>query len=327
MLRLPAFEYLAPQSVSEAVSLMASHGTEAMYVAGGTDLYPNMKRRQFEPKTLIGLRGLRELRGVRRNGELRIGAGVTLTQLAAHPDVQREYPALATAAGLVSTPQLRNMGTYGGNLCLDTRCNYYNQTYFWRKAIGFCMKKDGDICLVAPGSPRCWATSSTDTAPVTIALGAQVRLIGPHGDRLMPASALYRDDGMQYLAKTPGEILTEIVIPPCEGLKSIYLKLRRRGSFDFPILGVAVALRQDADGAVSYAKIVMAAVQSHPLECIDAEQMLIGQRLTHDLIAAVAQAAYKPAKPLDNTDMAHGYRKKMARVYVERALSTLAAQA
>lgn len=327
MLRLPAFEYLAPQSLSEAVSLMASHGTEAMYVAGGTDLYPNMKRRQFEPKTLIGLRGLRELRGVRANGELRIGAGVTLAQLAAQPDVKRAYPALATAAGLVSTPQLRNMGTYGGNLCLDTRCNYYNQTYFWRKAIGFCMKKDGDICLVAPGSPRCWATSSTDTAPVTIALGAQVRLVGPHGDRLIPASALYRDDGMQYLAKTPDEILTEIVIPPSEGLKSIYLKLRRRGSFDFPILGVAVALRQDGDGTVSYAKIVMAAVQSFPLECIEAEQMLIGQKLTPELIAAVAQAAYKPAKPLDNTDMAHGYRKKMARVYVERALSTLAAQA
>src|SRR5262249_21272156 len=154
---------------------------------------------------------------VRKNGELHIGAGVTLTQLAAHPEVQREYSALATAAGLVSTPQLRNMGTYGGNLCFDTPCNYYNQTYFCCQAVGFCMKKDGDICLVAPGSSRCWATSSTDTAPVTIAMGAQVRLIGPNGDRVIPASALYRDDGIQYLAKTPDEILTEIVIPPSEG--------------------------------------------------------------------------------------------------------------
>jgi 4-hydroxybenzoyl-CoA reductase subunit beta len=326
MLRLPPFTYLSPKNLGEAVRMIGEHGADAMFVAGGTDLYPNMKRRQFEPKIVIGLRRLPELKRLSNGSGLTVGAGITLTHLTNQPDVQKSYPALAMAAGLVSTPQLRNMGTYGGNLCLDTRCNYYNQTYFWRKSIGFCMKKDGDICLVAPGSSRCWAASSTDTAPVTIALGASVRLVGPRGERVLSASDLYNDDGIQYLKKAPDEILTEVMIPPADGLKSVYLKLRRRGAFDFPILGVAVALRYAADGTISYAKIVMAAVQTHPLECHEAEQMLLGHKLTSDLSEAVAQAAYKPAKPLDNTDMAHGYRKKMSKVYVERALQMLAAQ-
>src|SRR5438045_2326550 len=176
------------------------------------------------------------------------------------------------------------MRTIGGNLCVDTRCNYYNQSFAWRKAIGFCMKKDGDICLVAPGSPRCWATSSTDTAPITIALDAQLRLVGPEGERVIPAHALYRDDGIDYLAKSPSEVLSEVMLPPADGLQSIYLKLRRRGAFDFPILGVAVALRFTEDGIIRYAKIVMAAVQSYPMECSDAERLLLGQRLTPELI-------------------------------------------
>src|SRR6267142_6387016 len=236
MIRLPPFAYLAPTTLAAAARLMAEHGRDAMLVAGGTDLYPNMKRRQFEPKVLVGLRGLRELRGVRGSaaGGFTIGAGTTLSALAAHRDIVREWPALATAAGLVSSPQLRNMGTIGGNVCVDTRCNYYNQSYEWRKAIGFCMKKDGDICLVAPGSSRCWAVSSSATAPVLWSLGARVRLHGPEGERTIPVAALFHDDGIQYLAKRADEILTEVVLPSSEGWRSIYLKLRRRGSFAFP---------------------------------------------------------------------------------------------
>ncbi len=326
MLRLPPFTYLAPKSLAEALHLFQEHGSDAMFVAGGTDVFPNMKRRQFEPKVVIGLRHVPELKtfSALHGDDFTIGASTTLTQLANNAAVRSVHPALATAAGSVSTPQLRNMGTYGGNLLLDTRCNYYNQTYFWRKSIGFCMKKDGDICLVAPGSPRCWAASSTDTAPVTIALDARVRLVGVNGERVIHARELYNDDGIAYLNKAPDEILAEIIIPPADGLRSIYLKLRRRGSFDFPILGVAVALRMDAGGVVRHARIVLAAVQSYPVECHDAEHVLVGQRLTPELIESVAQAAYKPAKPLDNTDMAHGYRKKMSRVYVTRALQQLA---
>jgi 4-hydroxybenzoyl-CoA reductase subunit beta len=325
MMRLPPFTYLAPKTVSDAARLLGEHGADAMIVAGGTDLYPNMKRRQFEPKVLVGLGAIGELHGVRGSAHrgVSIGPMTTLTAVSRHADVARHYPALATAAGLVSSPQLRNMGTIGGNVCVDTRCNYYNQSYEWRKAIGFCMKKDGDICLVAPGSPRCWAVSSSDTAPVLWSLGAQVRLIGPDGERTVPVAALYRDDGIEYLAKRRDEILTDIVLPPADGWRSRYLKLRRRGSFDFPVLGVAVNTRMEGD-VVSEARIVLGAVASLPREARPAADSLIGQRLTPEIIARAADLAAGPAKPLDNTDYAHFYRKKMTRVFVTRALRSLA---
>ena len=325
MMRLPPFKYLAPVSVTDAVKLLSDHGPDAMPVAGGTDLYPNMKRRQFEPKVLVGLRGIRDLVGIRGTGRkgIAIGAGTTLTATSHHAEIARHYPALATAAGLVSTPQLRNMGTLGGNVCVDTRCNYYNQSYQWRKAVNFCMKKDGEICLVAPGSPRCWAVSSSDTAPALWSLGATVTLVGPAGARVMPISALYRDDGIEYLAKRPEEIITEISIPPADGMRSVYLKLRRRGSFDFPVLGVAVTLTMDSD-VVRQARIVLGAVASLPREAAEASALLTGQRLTTDLIEEVATRAARPSKPLDNTDLTHPYRKKMTRVFVVRALRRLA---
>jgi 4-hydroxybenzoyl-CoA reductase subunit beta len=325
MMRLPPFTYLAPVSVTDAVKLMADHGPEAMLVAGGTDLYPNMKRRQFEPSVLVGLRGIRDLIGVRgsANAGMTIGAGTILTAVSEHAEIARSYPALAMAAGLVSSPQLRNMGTIGGNVCVDTRCNYYNQSYQWRKAVNFCMKKDGEICLVAPGSHRCWAVSSSDTAPVLWSLGATVRLVGPEGERVIPISALYQDDGIQYLSKQPGEVVTEIVLPPAEGWRSTYLKLRRRGSFDFPVLGVAVALRMEGD-TVKEAAITLGAVASQPRPAPDAAALLVGQRLSPELIERVAEAAYRPSKPLDNTDLTHPYRKKMTRVFVARALKGLA---
>ena len=325
MLRLPQFEYLAPKNIDDAIKFLNEHD-DAMLVAGGTDLFPNMKRRQMTPKFVIGLNGLNELRGVQNGNGFIIGAGTTLTQLSNHPTIQQSYPALTIAAGLVSTPQLRNAGTLGGNLCLDTRCNYYDQTYFWRKAIGYCMKKDGDICLVAPGGNRCWAISSTDCAPVVVALGARVRLVGPKGTREIPAADLYRDDGMEYLSKARDEILTEIILPPAEGLKSTYLKLRRRGSFDFPMLGVAAALRLAPNGIVEQARIVLGAIASHPVESVDSEKILVGQKLTAEVIEAAAEAAYKSAKPMDNADGSYAWRKKMVRVYVARALEQIANQ-
>jgi 4-hydroxybenzoyl-CoA reductase subunit beta len=325
MMRLPPFTYRPARTVSEAVATLGEHGTDAMLVAGGTDLYPNMKRRQFEPKVLVGLGSVAELRGVRGSARegFTVGAGTTLAALARHPEIVRHYPGLATAAGLVSSPQLRNMGTIGGNLCVDTRCNYYNQSFPWRKAIGFCMKKDGDICLVAPGSPRCWAVSSSDTAPVAWSLGATVRLAGPAGERVVPAEALYRDDGIQYLAKQPNEVLTDLLLPPADGRRSAYLKLRRRGSFDFPVLGVAVSVRLDGD-TVREARIVLGAVASQPREATKASAALVGQRLTPETIDATAELAAGPSRPLDNTDFTHPYRKKMTRVFVARALRRLA---
>ena len=325
MMRLPPFTYLAPVSVGDAVKLMADHGPEAMFVAGGTDLYPNMKRGQFEPSVLVGLRGIRDFAGVSGSPKtgLSIGAGTTLSDVSSRAEIASHYPGLATAAGLVSSPQLRNMGTLGGNVCVDTRCNYYNQSYEWRKAVNFCMKKDGDICLVAPSSKRCWAVSSSDTAPMLWSLGASVKLAGPKGERVIPISALYQDDGIQYLHKQPGEVVTAIALPPADGWRSTYLKLRRRGSIDFPILGVAVALRMDGE-TVTEAAITLGAVASQPRPAPAAAALLVGQRLTPELIDSVADAAFKPSKPLDNTDLTHPYRKKMTRVFVARALRQLA---
>ena len=325
MLRLPPFRYLAPCDVEQAVHMLAQRGEEAMLVAGGTDLYPNMKRRQFTPPVLIGLRAIQSMKIIGGSPEqgLRIGAGVTLSTLANHPLIQRYYPALATAADSVSTPQLRNMGTIGGNLLLDTRCNYYNQTEFWRHSIGYCKKKDGDVCPVAPGSPRCWAISSADTAPVLVSLGAQVRLVSERDERVLPVHELFRDDGMNPYTIDRDELLTDILLPPANGWRGAYLKLRRRGSFDFPILGVAVALRFNDDETVADARLILGAVASHPVEANEAAAQLLHQPLTRELIDAVAVSAAKRAKPLDNADLTINYRKQVTPIFVRRALEQL----
>jgi len=321
MLRLPEFRYLAPSSVDEAATLLAEHDPTAMVVAGGTDLYPNMKRRQQEPSVVIGLRGVRELRGIiQTDGVVRIGATTPLDDVATHALVRDHLPALATAAALVSTPPLRRMGTLGGNLCLDTRCTYYDQNYHWRKSIDFCMKKDGAICWVAPNSPRCWAVSSSDTAPVAVALRARLTLRSARGERTIEAGDFFRDDGIDYLTRRPDEIVCSIEVPLHDGWHMTYEKLRRRGSFDFPILGVAAAVKL-TDGVVEDARLVLGAVGSSPVDQSHLASPLIGTHPTREAIRAVATEAYKGARPLDNTDLNYAWRKKMARVYVERALA------
>ena len=324
MLRLPPFRYLAPRTAAEAARILADNGPEAMAVAGGTDLYPNMKRRQFTPKVLVGLRGLAGAAEIHANGDLRLGALATLTDVAVSPVVSLRWPAVARSAGLVSSPPLRNAGTIGGNLCVDTRCNYYNQTEFWRASIGYCMKKDGDICLVAPGSKVCWALSSSDTAPVMIALGAEVTLVGTDGERRIPASALYGPDGIAYLSKKPEEILTAIHVPDRAGWSMTYRKLRRRGSIDFPILGVAAAARLGTGRVVEEARIVLGAVHTSPVAATDAEAFLRGKVLDNETIEMAAGIAYQPAKPVDNADLSYAWRKRMARIEVARALRELA---
>ncbi len=322
MLRLPLFEYVAPKTVEEAVALKRKHGAKAMYVAGGTDLFPKMKRRQMEPSILIGLSDISELRQFSNGQGVTIGAGLTLTAVAHHPQLQAQYPALTQAAALVSSPQLRNVGTIGGNLCVDTRCTYYDQTFEWRQALGFCLKKDGDICWVAKSSPKCLAVSSSDTAPVAVALGAKVRLVGPEGERTIPVEALYQNDGQFYLTKSPEELLVSIYLPPRDGWRMAYVKLRRRGTIDFPILGVAAALKLTEDGVCLEGRMVLGAVSSQPI-ILDAlvQDMLIGQKLTPALIDKFAQKAYRPAKPMDNTDMNLSYRKKVSRVFIARTLN------
>src|SRR5436190_766253 len=265
MMRLPPFRYVAPRTAREAARLLADHGPEAMAVAGGTDLFPNMKRRQFTPKVLVALRNLEEASGLRANGGLDVGALATLSDVAASPVVNARWPAVARSAGLVSSPPLRNAGTMGGNLCVDTRCNYYNQSEFWRASIGYCMKRDGDICLVAPGSSVCWALSSSDTAPVMIALGADVSLVSTTGERRIPVGDLYGPDGIAYLSKRADEILTAIHVPDMNGWTATYRKLRRRGSIDFPVVGVAAAVRLWTGDTIEEARIVLGAVHTAPV--------------------------------------------------------------
>jgi 4-hydroxybenzoyl-CoA reductase subunit beta len=327
MMRLPKFTYRVAKKVGDAVKMMADAGADAMFVAGGTDLYPNMKRRQQTPGTVISVTRIRDLHEIKGDGQsgMIVGASVTLTELCNHPIINRDYPVIASAARLISTPILRNMGTIGGNLLLDTRCNYYDQNYEWRRGINFCMKKDGDICWVAPSSSKCWAVQSSDLAPVMVAIGAKVRLVSSVTDRLVDAAGLYNNDGITYLHKMPGELLTEIHLPPVNGTRAVYKKLRRRGAFDFPVLGVAAALDVDADGAVRNARLILGGVAPAPIAVEEAAAHLIGKPLDRETIAAAAEAAYLKARPLDNTDFVMGWRKQMARPFVIRALEELRA--
>jgi 4-hydroxybenzoyl-CoA reductase subunit beta len=328
MMRLPKFTYRVPHEIAEAVKMMGDAGSEGQYVAGGTDLYPNMKRRQQTPQTVISVTRLRELNEITGDGAsgLSIGASVSLTDICEHPLVNRDYPSVAEAAKLISTPLLRNMGTIGGNLLLDTRCNYYDQNYEWRKGINFCLKKDGDVCWVAPGSKKCWAVQSSDLVPLMVAMGAKLRFASTLGERVIEAAGLYNNDGIEYLHKRPDELLVDIQLPATNGWRATYKKLRRRGAFDFPVLGVAAYINAEADGTVKDAKLVLGGIAPAPIEVKEAAKALVGGTLDDERMAAAAEACYVVARPLDNTDLMMNWRKQMARPYVLRALEDIRQQ-
>jgi 4-hydroxybenzoyl-CoA reductase subunit beta len=319
MMRLPWFGFRTPATIGEAAKILAAEGPQAMLIAGGTDLLPNMKRRHQTPSTLVSLARIEALKKVANGSGATLGASLTLNEIVANPMVREKYAGLYQAAAQVATVHLRNMGTLGGNLCLDTRCNYYNQNYEWRKAIDFCLKKDGEICWVATASKRCVATSSTDCAPALIALGASVRLVSAQGERDVALPDLYKNDGIDYLARRPDEILTEVRLPPAEGWRSSYWKLRRRGAFDFPVLGVAAAVKAARDGTVEEARIALGAVSSRPL-LTKAGELLVGKTLSDEAIAEVAKKVASVAKPMDNTDLDLYWRKDVVPEFVGYAL-------
>lgn len=324
MMRLPLFEFRAPQTVAEAVRILDGEGPQAMPLAGGTDLLPNMKRRQQVPKTLMSLNHIGELHQAKLSDSgSRLGACTTLSEIAADPRFRNGLTALVQAASFVATPQIRNMATLGGNLCLDTRCNYYDQNYEWRKAIGFCLKKDGDTCWVATGSSKCMAISSTDTAPALMALGARVRLVSHSGEREVPLTELYQNDGIHYIRRQANELLTEVLLDSLHGWKSAYWKLRRRGSFDFPVLSVAAAARLSKKGIIEDARIVVGSVACLPLVAVEASNFLKGQPLNQDSIAQAAVLAARIAKPLDNTDFDMTWRKRVTAEFATYALREL----
>lgn len=317
MMRAAPFRFYAARSIAEAAAVLAEE-PGAMLLAGGTDIIPKLKRRQQTPELIVSLKRVNELRGIERNGELTIGAMTTLRDVASDSRV-REHHALFRAASQIATPLIRNSATIGGNLALDTRCNYYDQSEEWRGAIGGCKKVPlrETVCWVAPSSPRCWAVSSSDAAPALIALGARVTLVSKNGERDLALEDLYRDDGIAPLAKQRDEILTAIRIE--KRWHSTYWKLRRRGSIDFPVLGVAAAIRFSKDDIVEEARVVLGAVASRPL-LLPESQSLVGRRLTDDAIETFAERAAVHAKPLDNTDFSMNWRKSVARTYLVRAL-------
>jgi 4-hydroxybenzoyl-CoA reductase subunit beta len=322
-MRLPTFAWRTPRTSAEAARVLHEEGPTAALLAGGTDLLPNMKRRHQVPATLVSLSGCADLRGVQANGSLRIGAGESLRALERHEALKARLPALHHAITQISTPILRNMGTIGGNVCLDTRCNYYNQNWEWRRAIDFCLKCEGDVCWTAPSSSICWAVNSSDTVPVLVAMGARVSLLGAAGERTIPILELFGEDGIQYLTKRPDEVLTAIEVPPQEGWRSVYRKVRRRGAFDFPVAAVAVSLRLER-GVVADARIVLNAVGPKPLVCADAQSFLAGKEPTPEVVEEAAARASRLAKPLDNTDHLAMWRRQVLRVHTRRALSEAA---
>ena len=321
MLRLNRFDYIAPDSLSEALDLLTEPDSTVM--AGGTDVLVNIKHRVATPRRLISIRRLPELIGMEDGAEgVTILAGTTLADVATDARIRSRYPALGTAAELISTPQVREVGTLGGNVCLDVRCNYYNQSYEWRKGIGFCMKRDSEICRVAPGGDRCWAVASADTVPVLIALGAEITIASKSGTRRQQLETLYQDDGLTPLRLQPGEIVTAIHLP-ADPPACAYQKFRLRHSFDFPLVAVAVSILMDGS-IVRQARIVLTAVASYPERAERAEAILTGNALSPEIIAAAGETVFRQAKPMDNTAGSIFHRKRMARVLFERAARRLA---
>ncbi len=327
MLRLHSYEYHRPSTVDEAIALLAEHAGDVMPIAGGTDLVPNMKHRLFTPGHLVSLRGIRAMQGIAEDDAgFRIGAATTLNAVARNSVVREALPSLARACELVSGPQLRRMGTIGGNVCLDTRCTYYNQTLFWRKALGYCLKKDGDACHVVKGGTRCVAAHSADGATALLPLEAELTIMGPAGERTVPISAFFTSDGVWNRRMEPGELLISIQVPrPGVGTRHSFQKLRARDSIDFPMLNLAVRVDFAEDGTVADLQMVASAIGSHPRKLGKVGTVAVGSRLTDSVVEDVAQEAFRQCHPLDSIPVDAEWRRAMVPVLVRRAMAEITA--
>jgi 4-hydroxybenzoyl-CoA reductase subunit beta len=316
---LPAIEVLRPQSVAEAVeALRANPG--ARLLAGGTDIVPNLKYGMYDTQRLVALRGLsKELRYVREDGGLRLGALCTIDELAQSETVKSRVPALADACGQIAGPQLRRMGTLGGNLCLDTRCVYINQSHFWRSALGFCLKKDGTACHVVAGGKRCVAAASNDTAPVLLALDASVRIVSPRGERTVPLREFYSADGIHNTVLEPDDLLVEVLIPQgAFGKRQAFAKLRTRAAIDFPALNLAVALELDGT-VVKSISLAVSALAARPA-LIKGLGDLLGHKADARFAGELGRRAQKQCRPLTNIGVDPDWRRDLLPVLVRRAV-------
>lgn len=327
MLRLPTFRVLTPETVDDAVAALAEPG--ARLIAGGTDLLPNLKHRLQAPTVLISL-GRLPLRHVELTAaELRIGAGVVLADVASHPLIRAHAPSLARAAGLVAGPTLRNLGTLGGNLHLDTRCRYVNQTPLWREALGGCLKSHGDRCHVVPGGQTCVAALSADCVPVLISLGAHAVLRGPSGERTVALAEYYQADGTAHTRRAAGELLTEVRIPIAPGpRRATYVKWTVRKSIDFPLISIALCFdlaADSVDAAITGARVVVGALAATP-RLVRRTDAVLGQPLSAPATAdALVAAVAAQCKPLPNLPYDADYRRAVLPVHVRRGLAALIA--
>src|SRR5262245_31810083 len=321
MLTLPVFEYARPATVDDVLRELTAHPGECLMAAGGTDAVPNLKHRLHEPKRVLSLAGVAARGGVREDGQgLHLGALLTLTALTRLPQLLRDFPAVARAASLVASPQIRNMGTLGGNLCLDTRCTYYNQTYFWREALGFCLKKDGVRCHVVPQGKRCVAAHSSDVAPTLIAYGAEVEIAGPRGRRMLACDEFFVGDGIHNNVLKPDELVTRVTLPTAaRGQRGAYRKLRPRAAIDFPMLSIAVAARGTA-ARIESLRVVVSALGAKPRLLGQLDPLVAGKLANEETFAAVAAAASKQCRPLINVAYDDDWRHAMVPVLVTRAL-------
>jgi 4-hydroxybenzoyl-CoA reductase subunit beta len=324
-LSLPDFKLLRPRSLEEAVSHLAKHASSPVplrIVAGGTDLIPSMRQKLFEPEFVLDLRHVAELQGIRekKGSGVEIGALTSLTAVEYSELLRRRYSVLTEAAATVASPVLRNMGTIGGNICLDTRCLWYNQSLTWRKGCGFCIKKDGDLCHVAPGGTKCWAAFSGDTPAALLCLNAEAEIVSPRGARRIPLREFYTGLGDDYRKLQADELLTRVFLPEAAAdYRGVYRKLRIRGSIDYPLAGVAVVIKR-SNGHVSDARVAITAVNPAPLLVKGACEALNGKAVDEAVADAVGVLAARTAKPLTTSALTPEYRREMIRVFTKRAV-------
>jgi 4-hydroxybenzoyl-CoA reductase subunit beta len=321
-LSLPQFKLLRPRTVEQALWHLAEHSGNIRILAGGTDLIPSMRQKLFEPEFVIDLRAIRDLRGIQKltDGGIAIGALTTLREIERSVLLREHFPVLTEAAATVASPVLRNMGTIGGNICLDTRCLWYNQSLTWRKACGFCIKKDGDLCHVAPGGTKCWAAFSADTPAALLCLNAEIEIASPAGTRRTALNDFYTGLGDSYRKLQGNELLTRVFLPPDSAdFKGVYRKLRIRGSIDYPLAGVAVALKR-SNGHITDARIGITAVNPAPLLVKGIRELLIGKAVDEPIAEAAGDLAARTAKPLTTSALTPEYRREMIRVFTKRAL-------
>ncbi|MFC1817264.1 FAD binding domain-containing protein [Thermodesulfobacteriota bacterium] len=322
MMRLPRFEYLEPKDIKEVSSLLSEKKKDAVILAGGTDIFIKMKQRIVTPQYLVNLRHVENMSGIEfvESKGLRIGALVTLEDLSKSLPVIERFSALSQAAGKVAIPQIRNMGTIGGNICLDSLCWYYNQSHQWRKSRPPCLKSGGGRCYVAKGTKQCRALFQADTPAALIALGAKVKVVGPVEEKLVDMEAFYTQKGEKTNTMDDTVFVKEIQIPtPPGGSGGAYLKLSHRNAIDFPIVGTASQLNL-TDGKCTSVRIVCTAVASGPVRAKEAEEVLVGNTTTNDLVEKAAELAQEKIRPLPHMSISAEYKRRLIKIMVRGSL-------